>query len=575
MSAGNPGGPDEVELLNVAEPVAEVSETVTTETSRGGALAIIAALALAALGVAALTTSGADEAAPPTTTPTPAPDLPDTQTSTPRDGGPTAVVGDGPMLDWERIEAEVDATMFVWVGDNFYATGGTADMLLRPGPNGVSVSFLGTGDESIDRSMKSSSEVFSRSPTNPDVLYFPANSRLQTLGIASIPPGRSELVEPSTTLAVERLGDRVLVLQSTAGVLDVIQFRSRIDTDVDPIFDISVSPSTLTVQGGEQTDELPIVDLDLSAEDLTALGSLGQPAQVLSVGTVGGEAEPVALPMSRIDWLAVVGDEFVIGGDQLWRSSDGIDWEQAVGDTPRFGGLNAPGPDGVLTGLAFEGDDGYLTVSTDAGRSWTRLARPMENTWAMQSTHPIVAMTGWQEEPFTPTVSDWAVLTPTYELRIIGDGDSFELLDRSGDMLLSGATGDPSSGFRFTPGSAGVWFVDPATGEEIVRFPQSAFASAFAAARTLDGQPQLVAFANLTSPRDETLEWSLARVNELFGPEALAVDFIPGNGWLLADVTTTTGRELYIAAIPTPARPPSERRHPTAADMSRQLAEQD
>jgi len=580
VTPDEPPVPDEIEFLGLAEPSHHESETVSTTPSRRNALAVVAALVVAALGIAGLAASGSDETTPSTTapaTPTTAPDRAEEQATIRRsDDGPTAAVGAGPTLVWQRVETSTDATNFAWVGDSFYATGGAADVLIRPGPGGASLTLLGASDESIDRSIVSSTEVFSRSPTNPDVLYFPTNSRLQTLDIVPIAPPRSDLVELSTTLAVERLGDRVLVLQTTLTVLDVEQFRLRFETSVDTVFDVTLSASSITVEGGDQSEDLPIADLDLSTDELQALRSLGQSTQVLSAGTIGGDADPVVLAMDRVDWLAVVGDEFVIGGDRLWRSPNGVDWEEALGDTPRFGGLNPPGPDGVLTGLAFEGDDGFLTTSSDAGRSWARQARPMQNTWATTSAFPIVAMTGWQEESFVPSIADWVVLAPSFELRIVGDAERFELLDRSGTLILSGAPSDPSTGFRFVPGSPDVWFVDPRSGEEIARFPQSVFASAFAAARTLDGEPQLVAFADLTSPGDETLEWSLMRVDELFGPQALAVDFIAGADWLLANVTTVTGRDLYVAEVPLGvARPASERRHPTHGEMSRDDAQGD
>ncbi len=579
MSDDRPSVTDEIELLDVAMPAAAstVSEMVTNRGPKRNGLAIVVALAVAAVGVSALATSGSDQAAPPTTPPT---TLPTTSTTEPAtterraDGALSAVIGAGPSLIWQPIDFEIDATSFEWVDGSFFATGGTNDVLIQPGPSGAGLTLFGTDNESINRSIQSGTAVFGRSPTNPDVLVFPTESSFEAIEITPISTSGSDLVELSTALAVERIGDRVLVLQSTITVLDVDRFRSRTATDIDPIFDVTVDQFSLIVRGNDLSERLTIADLDLSADDLDALRTLGESVQVLSVGQIGAETQQVGPPISRIDWIAVVNEEFVVGGNELWRSSDGTDWQQSLGDTPQFGGLNPPGPDGVLTGLAFEGDAGFLTFSISAGRSWSRLSRPMENTWTIDSAAPVIAMTGWQEEPFVPGLADWVVLTPKFELRIGGDDDSFELLDRSGVVILSGDSGDPSSGFRFVPGSPDVWFVDPTSGEEIARFPQSLFASAFAAARTLEGQAQMVAFADVSESIDDTVEWSLTRVNELFGPDALAVDFVPGAGWFLADVTTTTGRELYLAEIPT-SRPPSSRRHPTRAEISQLQAERD
>lgn len=558
---------EDIELLDVSEPAAQTAEVVTVSGSRWNSLAIVAALVVGAVGIAALASSGSDQAPPPTAPPTTSPAPPTTATERLSDRAPSAVIGEGPALEWRQINADIDATRFEWVDESFFGSGGTTDVFIEPLLGGAfDVSFV-EADDLTDRSVRSSSDVI-RVTNDPLALMFSDIGSIDVVTVASIVPPASDLVTASTTVAAERIGDLVLVLQSTATFLDIEAFRARVDTDMDPIFGVSLEQATLTVSGDGRDEVIAVADLDLSIEDRAALQDLGNPVQVLSVGTIGSETGPVDSPTSRIDWIAAIGDEFAVGGDQLWRSSNGVDWEQTSAETPRFGGLNAPGPDGVLNGLTFEGDAGFLTMSTDVGRSWNQLARPFENTWTIDSAFPIVAMTGWQDEPSVPRTGEWIVLSPRFELRINGEEGTFELLDREGNTVLSGPSSDPTSGFRFIPGSTDVWFVDPASGEEIARFPQSMFASAFAAARSLDGQPQLVAFANVMG--GPTLEWSLTRVTELFGPDALAVDITPGPGWLLADVTTTTGRELYLAEMPvTVVRSLSERRHPTHGDMAR------
>ena len=562
---------NEIEFLDVTEPGAPDPEVITAAGSRGNRFTIAAALVVGVFGIAALATAGSDEAAPPTTTSptTTPPTVPDTGVDDPNNAARSALVGDGPTLVWERIDSDIDATRFEWVDGAFFGSGGTTSVVINPLVGDAEDVFFVGADVPFDRSVRSSGGAFSPAD-EPSVLIFPNSGSVEGVTISPAAARVSDLVTTSDTVAAERLGDQVLVLQSSVTVLDVEAFRDRVGTEMDPIFGVSLQQGVLTISGAGPDEVIPVAELDLSVGDRAALQDLGRSVQVLSVGTFGSETEPVPSPMSRIDWIAVIGDEFVAGGDQLWRSFDGVDWEQSVGDTPRFGGLTAPGPDGVLSGLAFEGDAGFLTMSTDTGRSWNRLARPFENTWTIDSAFPIVAMTGWQEESFVPQTADWVVLSPRFELRIDGENDTFELLDRTGVVIVSGITGDPSSGFRFIPGSSDVWFVDPATGEEIARFPQSVFSSAFAAARSLDGQPQLVAFANVMDSGSGGLEWSLVRVTEFFGSEALAVDFTAGAGWLLADVTTTTGRDLYLAETPDAAvRSSSERRHPTHADMAR------
>ncbi len=562
---------DEIELLGVAWPedTAESAETLTTGRSKGNVVLVLGALVVVAFAVAALGSDSTRDAGPstPTTIPPTSSAPPSTEALVP--DRPVAQIGGGPELVWQRVEFDFDATDFEWVEDGFLGQAGESDYVL--GSNGtltVSESRSAAGEAPI----RSSARVRGDGTDNPSELTFVGLEQERVDVIPMVIPD-SDLVDVGVRLAVERKGDQVLILQTLRGVLDVERFNEQFDIDDPLISSLMVSPSAVIVSGDDGVETLPIEGLELSAADLVALRTIEEPVHQLSVAEVNGTATLVEVDLDRIDWIAAIGDDFVVGGAELRRSADGMNWQQTGVDTPRFGGLLPPGPDGVMVGLAFDADQNLVTTSADGARTWDDVPSPLTNVWQFSSVAPVIAITGWMDEAFVPSPAGWSVLTPAFELRVGADDDSFALLTRSGTPLLSGFSRDPSSGFRFAPGSDDIWFVDPTTDVEIARFPRLLFAAAFAASRTLDGQPQLIALADVS--RGDPIEWSLTRVNELFGPEALAVDFIPGDGWFLADVTTMTGRELYLAEVPAATRPLSERRHPTYAEMSRGLAEQD
>lgn len=565
-----PGQPDE-------------AETVTTPASGRGGLAALALVAVIGLGIASLA-SGSDDfspettEAPPTTT-EPQPDEAALEDISTGEEAPTFTLGAGPPLVWRAVPTDTAANNWRWVEDRFIGIDDERSLELVPGTDNSRLASFFPPIGGID--INSTSSVFGDGTSSPSQLTFSSPPSLEPSGpsimIDPLAPPANELVDFQTEIAAERRDDDVLVLQTVTAVLNIEAFRSRTGITLDPIFGIEIDDAEISLFGTGESESIPVAEIGLTDADLAALRLINEPITVVSFGLLGGSAEVVDIDLARIDWIAVVDDEFVAGGNELRRSVDGINWQSTSEDTPRFGGLLVPSADDVLTGLSFEQSDSFITLSDDAGRTWRPVASPMSNTWQVSSSFPVLAATGWTNNSFLETPEDWSVFTPRFELRITNSDDSFELLDRNGTVLLSGLTGDPSSGFRFVPGSLDIWFVDPATGVEVARFDRTLFNSSLGAAQTIAGNPQLVAFADMSAAATSH-EWSLTPVNELFGEQALSVEFVAGNGWLLADVTTSTGRDLFVAEVPDAdplARPLGERRHPTYADLAREQAEQE
>lgn len=516
---------------------------------RSSAGAVILAAVVAAVGIAALTNGDEDGAEPiPATTPPPTPSTTATLPPLPtRRSG--ALIGDGPSLEWQRVNWETSAPEFQWIGDAFLGSEGDSYALVRPSPRGANVVIRTSAVDGGEATVISSSEVLAFDGPNPSrlIVYTRAGSRFIDLDPMMVPG--SDLVTTEYDLAVEVNDDRALILQTASGVLNTSEFRSRTGIDLPTIYGIGLTSTLLTAFGEDGEASVELADLDLSADDLEALRSIERQRQTLTLADLEtGATELVGPRFGEIEWLATVGDEFMIGGNELAHSTDGTTWQRAADDAPRFG-VPAPGPDGTLIAVDFPGEDPVLTRSTDAGRGWAQTPAPIRNPWSLVSVGDVVAATGWQTFEFGSSASTWSVLTNDFELAITASEQRFELLTRAGDLILSGLFGDPESGFRSTAGSSDMWFVDPETGDEIARFTQRQIASSFAAERTLAGDPQLIAISEW-EPGDANPEWSLRPVTNVFGSDALAVSFVAGDGWLMADVTTRSGRELYLAEAP-------------------------
>lgn len=543
---------DDIELIDVDDDERSTSATeqVSTSTRRTGGLAV-AAVAAVALGVAALAGTGPEAPptteAPSTTEPPPPPRSTDGAVAE-VDRGPTAFVGDGPELIWQSVDVDIQAGEFRWADGGFFALTPSSALLIEPTPrDGANTTTL-EGTEPDRFATSSELVVIESSDSEVELLFLePGQPRL------ALPPSTApvtDLVTVRFTYTVERRDADVVVLEQARASLDVERFRDRLALDAEVIFSVEINPTVITASTPTGRERVPIDAVDLSPDDLAGLLLINEPTERFFTGQLGGMASVIEVGIQRADWIAVIDDDFLVGGSGLWRSSDGVDWEPITTDTPPFSGLPRPGPDGRINGLAFEADAGFFTSSTDLGTSWQRTARVLDDTWQVVTSDPIVAMTGWSGVPERATSSPERILTPTHELLIDQGGQTFELFDRSGSLLSAGRLDDPTSGFRFVPGAMSFDFFDPTTGMQLADIDLDRFSRSVAAQRTTSGDPQLIAVADLRRRADDAQEWGLAPITDVFGPDALAVDLSAGEGWLLADVLTETGRAIYLSEVP-------------------------
>lgn len=529
------------------------SPRVPSGLGRSSGAMIIAALA-ATIGIATLVRGGAQETTeqgPATTNSQASPDASPVDSTLPplpiRANG--AVVGDGPTLEWQVVSWDTAAPEFRWIDAGFLASERDHDVVIRPTQTGADVTIQTSAVAPGRAIVAGRTEIVAFDGPNPSRLVFYARSGSQTIDLDPLVAPASDLITTEFAIDVEVNSSRALILQSATGVLNADEFRSRTGIELTTIYGIGLTSTLLTAFGEDGESSIELADLELTTADEAALRSIRTPTQVLTAADfTSGTSEPSDADVGQIDWLASVGNEFLIQGNELARSADGLFWERTDPATPRFG-VAAPSPDGTLVAADYPGEDPVVTRSTDAARQWEQTPAPIRNPWSLVGVADIAATTGWQTFEFGSTASTWSVLTNDFELAVDAPEQRFELLTRDGEPVLTGLFGDPESGFRNPAGSKDIWFVDPETGDEIARFTQMQIAASFAAGRTLAGDPQLVAITDW-APGDRDPEWSLRPVTDVFGADALAVSFVAGDGWLLADVTTRSGRELLFAEIP-------------------------
>ena len=556
----------EIEFIDAgdAAPIGPVNETAQprldpdSPPARSGwgvpSGAMIIAALVATIGIATLVRGGAQETteqSPATTNPQQPPDASSVDSTLPplpvRANG--AVVGDGPTLEWHVVSSDTAAPEFRWIDAGFLASERDHDIVIRPTQTGADVTIQTSAVAPGRAIVTGRSAVVTFDGPNPSQLVFYARGGSRTIDLDPLLAPASDLITTEFAIDVEVNGSRALILQSATGVLNADEFRSRTGIELTTIYGVGLTSTLLTAFGEDGESSVELADLELTDADEAALRSIQNPIQVLTVADfASGTGEPGDADVGQIDWLASVGNEFLVQGNELARSVDGLLWERTDPTTPRFG-VAEPSPDGTLVAADYPGEDPVVVRSTDAARQWEQTPAPIRNPWSLVGVADIAATTGWQAFDFGSTASAWSVLTNDFELAVNASEQRFELLTRDGLLVLAGLFGDPESGFRNTAGSNDIWFVDPETGDEIARFTQMQIAASFAAGRTLAGDPQLVAMTDW-APGGRDPEWSLTPVTDVFGADALAVSFVAGDGWLLADVTTRSGRELFLAKIP-------------------------
>lgn len=543
----------EIELLDVESPSSsEVGEVVANpKSSRAltllGAIAAIAAIFFLSSGE----NTPAEETSPSTTT------APDTTTSTAsaiaaREAAVTnlgVLLGDGPQLQWHRVDSVFDTAWFQWVdgafvGDNgsveftVQLSDGDASLTERPSPR---VDFPGYQLQGFGGNRLLVPSV----PVPDHLLVLDVGDEPLRVELPKLDDNpEADLIQTTVWLQGLIVGDRFVAIVSRSTEVDVPALAVRVGRELDGAMYVEASTDRVRLHTQTGTlDPIMFADVDFSEAEIEQLQQANSHgAEVFSIDIASGVAETVDLP--GLEWLTgppnMIDDEWQLrwtdGSRGSWMSStsDGLSWSTETASNA--GWLMTSGSQ-----LFDMGQETNIRRSLDGGATWEQTRLPSQNTQRVVAGEVIVLGRQWSssfsgEEVAVETASE------NYELVLIGGNPDFEIRTLSGDVVLDGHLWDPFQGGRRDDESGDHVFSDPETGTELLR----ASAMSIAIATATASPTKEIALARWAID-EEAPEWRLAAPSEFFGVGALTVEFTPGDDNLLAVVTTAGGYELYIA----------------------------
>ncbi len=549
---------DEVQLLDV-----ELLDTDGAHTrddivrAPGGVLTMLGVAV--SLGLVFFLASSSDEppeqASPSTTAPV------DTTTSTLSDSERReaaltnlgVVLGDGPALDWQRVDADVDTMQFASWADGFIGDNGTTEFRVwlndgravfdeRPSP------LLSFPNHRL-QTFGGERLLVPKDPIPDHVLVLPADDtepvRVDLPPFEDLPQG--ELIESAAWVYGSIVGDRFVAAISTDTQVDVAAVALRTGRELSDAMFVEVAFDRIRVFGHSSTlDPILYEDVDFTETEIAQLQETQNHVErVYTIDIATGSAEPVDLPdLQWIDMSPVQADgtltvTYADGnhGLQTASTTDGVTWSREA--MPNMGWFIDSG-----TQLFDVGGDPSIRRSLDDGETWTSARMPRSDAQPILANNVLAFGRSWNssfsgEEVLVESSSE------DYALFIVGDA-RFEVrpLANDTDPVLTGHLWEQFSGAVWNETANEHVFNDPTTGEELLGVSASALAIALAKASPLNE----VMLGHWPAD-EEAPEWLLVAPSEIFGEGTLTVDFVAGDGQLLAIATTAEGYQLYLADV--------------------------
>ncbi len=547
------GADDGIELLDV-EPISVVSvDHVETASGKGVGAVIAAAVAI----VAAVLVIGVENgSSPPVERPVddaPAEvELPLTERAE-LEAQFGVAIGDGPGLTWQLVDVETNARHWRWNNGRFVRDDGATQWGIELAASGPAVSeqasaLIAHPGHSFAR--LEGGELLVPDGPDPDHLLVIANAsdavRLDLPQLTN--PQPSELTEANVWFYGAIIGDRLVIHRSVYTEVDIAVLEARSGRDLTGIAHIGVNGNQIDLypSGPEpMLDPIPIADAGLTEAEIDDLRNVGQPfGDVLSADLVTGDVERVDFAGFEYnnDLLIGLDGELLVGwtdtGGRGWLSStfDGVQWSTE--------------PRGVARWLVnsgtqlfdFNSQGASIARSGDGGQTWNLTPVPLEDT--LRTVAGDVVVLG---DPWWRSSEIGGVLVDTdsnrYTLSLFDNGDRFELRGPSPfSEVMAGWTYDPASGAVWDGPTNTLVFSDPRTGDRLTSVRGHAIDSALALQHPMEQMALARWPTGLNNP-----EWLITSPTEVFGEGALTVDFISGDQYLLAIVTTVDGYVLYIA----------------------------
>lgn len=561
--AGGEAG-DEIEILDLDASRRHVEAEIVESDQRDSSsrVAILGALVVGGLAMLGVVTAGN----------TPAPEPPAPSVTIPPD--PVTVeeidraaeiaeleatygveIGDGPGLVWDLVVWNINTNEFRWIDDGFVGQDGSTEWTIRPGVLGPSIGqrqspeleYPGYAMRLVDGARLLVPEVAA-----PDHIIALVGDRDPVR--FDLPPPE---VLPATELVTARRGwfngvvvDEQIVttgFQQFEVNREAMALRTGRDLTGIDWFELAGDRLRLNEAGpagGTYADPIIFDDVGFTEDERADLMLLESwESEAVSLSIADGSVEPVPLdftdfsqPLRTSTGVALLWNDEDF---QTWLSSstDGLTWSTSPFE--RDGYLSISG----ATLYSFPFDGSTMRRSSD-GRTWQRTRAPFASSFNSLAIDDVLVVV--DDPGFGPTNDDTLVEinTDDYDLTITGAGRTFELTDPlTGEIVLSGSIDDSASGAAFDPFGVGLAISDPDSGEELLSIPQGALLQAYAQAQ--EWPTPEVAMSRWDRTADDP-EWNIQPIDALFS-DAIRVQFIPGDGYLLAIATTPTGYRYYVA----------------------------
>ena len=552
----------DVELLNADS--APASDDVVHASIAGSVLAIIGVVA--SLGLVFFLVNGSNEppetASPTTTSP------PDTTSSTAilsdrerREEALTnlgVILGDGPALDWQPVDAHNDIAFFshwngTFVGDNGTTefrvglSDGQATSSERPSP------LLDFPDHRL-QTFSGERLLVPNRPIPDHVVVLPTDGgeplRVELPDFDEFPQG--DLIKTEAWVSGTIVAERFVAIVSTNTEADPVALAERTGRDLTKVRYLEVGNDRIRIHTDSgMLDSIVYADAGFTEAEVAQLQQTNEYSErLLSIDIVTGDAAAADLP--GLKWIS--GPPQNEGGQltMTWSDDrgvtsssstvDGITW--ATSEVDAFDWWHEKSG----TQIFDLSNEGNLRRSLDDGETWTSARTPRSDAQPIVANDVIVFGRSWNP-PFGGGEVVVESASEVLELVIVDGDTQFEIRPLIGNStpVLSGYLWDIAPPAPWGQPTSEHVFTDPETGEELLRVTAIDLAIAMASASPTNE----IALGHWPADQDAP-EWLLAPPSDLFGSGALTVDFIAGDDQLLAIVTTVDGFDLYIADVTIP-----------------------
>lgn len=549
----------EVEFIDQAAPGPSKDSAEHIDTGGPSRLGTVVGLVAVAV-VAVLVIGSNNNDAPPSITPTtePAPTTePELTSEEQLEADLGVAIGDGPGLTWQRLNEPIETSSFSWTTDGFVADDGAVEwtISLQAGQADTAVrpSLRAAYPDYRTQAMVGGERLLVPDQPIPDhVLVIngsgEADAQPVRIDISSLDsPQNGDLVEAQRWLTGSVVGKRLVLGVSESVQVSIPALAERLDLDLEGVLWVDVGSVQLSFLGNSiDIDSISYEDAGLSDDEIQQLRSADTfGSRLLSIDLETGAIETPDLPefdfFPSVPFLSLAGLTLVfsdnVGRASLATTSDGLTWEIDSVGTERWLAYSG------TQLFDFGGSSSSGDRSTDGGQTWDSTRLPLEETDRVVAGDVIFLGRPWNSWEVAGGVNVDTNNDDDYYLVMFDSFSRFEL--RSvwpfEEPILSGSVDDRSSGAEWTSNGELV-FTNPDTGVELARASRGAAQAAAARANPMDQ----LAMARWPADVDDP-EWLVTSPTDLFGDDALSVDFISGGTNVLAVVTKARGFDFYIA----------------------------